>query len=108
MIMHQHTPGPWTTDALYIYSGKVTIAKVYDMAEGVEVSPEQAASDAHLIAKAPEMLDMLASCLAYFDDMRNGGYAAATPDAAWTAPIRALLWDIEGESSAKIHSILEG
>ena len=43
----------------------------------------------------PEMLAMLASCLAYFDDMRNGGYAAAAPDAAWTAPIRTLLKDIE-------------
>ena len=51
--------------------------------------------DARLIAKAPEMLAMLASCVAYFDDMRNGGYAAAAPDAAWTAPIRALLTDIE-------------
>ena len=53
-------------------------------------------ADARLIAKAPEMLAMLASCLAYFDNMRNGRYAAAAPDAAWTAPIRALLRDIEG------------
>jgi hypothetical protein len=44
--MTPHTPGPWTTDALYIYSKGVTIAVVYNATEDVDVSPEQAAADA--------------------------------------------------------------
>ena len=89
--MTQHTPGPWKLNkspmgATFVMSTEGWVA---------ELSMLNSEANARLIAKAPEMLAMLASCLAYFDDMRNGGYAAATPDAAWTAPIRALLKDIE-------------
>ena len=62
-----------------------------------------------LIAKAPELHRMLASCLAYFDDMKHASMYCENndhdrpcsgidfaPDAEWLAPIRALLRDIEG------------
>jgi hypothetical protein len=49
-----------------------------------------------LHAAAPEMLELLKSCLAFFDDMPNGISASGMPDPEWSAPIRALLAKIEG------------
>mgnify|MGYP001565073929 CR=1 FL=1 len=99
--MSQHTPGPWQVNGSTI-SGRDPVGEREDYNESPICTishgwrnREIDNANARLIAQAPEMLTMLASCLAYFDNMRNGGYAAATPDAAWTAPIRALLKDIE-------------
>lgn len=65
--MTPHTPGPWTTDALYIYSKGVTIAVVYNATEDVDVSPEQAAADARLIAAAPDLLAALEEIMGAFE-----------------------------------------
>lgn len=49
---------------------------------------------------APKLRHLLASCLAYFDDMKRGAtfQQEAAPDSEWLDPIRALLREVEGET----------
>lgn len=86
--MTQHTPGPSIVEIIADGLDNAIPGK-----KGWGAEHQRAAN---LADAAPRMLTLLASCLAYFDDMKNGPCAAAAPDAIWTAPIRALLSEIEG------------
>lgn len=111
--MSQHTPGPWETlDGAEVTpkagpQAFVTLAHIVGPWCESEwfTDKTEAQANGRLIAAAPEMLILLQSCLAYFDDMKNAGPVESShptgrdyaPDARWLAPIRALLREIEGQ-----------
>mgnify|MGYP001560511902 CR=1 FL=1 len=104
--MSQHTPGPWKVDQVEPHVAVVIKRPDLYVTVDHRENLTNAGPDARLIAQAPEMLAMLASCLAYFDDMKNSGTVESShvtgkdfaPDAQWLAPIRALLREIEEET----------
>lgn len=69
-----HTPGPWRTDRGYIESsGFGILASIYDDKRS------EAKADAHLMAAAPELLEMLRALV-----------IANTPANTWTDDERAI------------------
>jgi len=54
-------------------------------------------ANARLIAAAPELLTMLKSCLAYFDNMQHSPITRdAAPDPEWLDPVRGLIQRVGG------------
>lgn len=66
--MSKHTKGPWIKDNLIVWDGYNTIAEVKTAHEDASY-PEfkRAEANARLIAAAPEMLEALKYCKAYFE-----------------------------------------
>jgi hypothetical protein len=97
--MKKHTPGPWEVDhdgpsrpIILTGNGMLSISMYED---GHWVSYENEENDAHLIAAAPELLEMLQKVLPILDDMRVIN-SKKYSDVFWKT--RALIAKAKGES----------
>jgi hypothetical protein len=89
-----HTPGPWTIQAIrdrhiWIRAGEVVIAEI----DGSnDPDDDRVEADAHLIASAPELLELVNFVLA----CEGNDYAV---DDQWIARAEAAIEQAEGRQS---------
>jgi hypothetical protein len=86
----QHTPGPWTVDAVRSFGGDMVVR----VNAGGRVSVDEAAANSVLIEAAPEMLSALKA--AYVELANPGTTARNGEDMA--AAILAVIAKAEGRS----------
>lgn len=85
--MSQHTPGPWhIAGGVQIRSERDQVAKVWMMRHG------EGQANARLIAKAPELLEVLEYFMPLIESEQDD-----EQQAPWVEKARALIAEVKGE-----------